>query len=342
MTAMTLKETANQLVTAGKGILAADQPVWRLMERLRQQGSAADGSSYRAWCELLFTAPQLSDEVSGVIMAEDAVHLDNGDGRPLVELVRERGMMPGISPSAGLVPLAGAKGEVIGSGLDGLRERFADYAKMGFGFSKWRAAIRIGDHIPSEYAMTANAWVLAQFAALSQEAGIVPIIEPEVELVGNHTIERCFEVTQALLKHSFDALYLHRVELEGALVKASMVVAGADCPTPADVDTVAELTVEALRRTVPPAIPGIVFLSGGQSDLKATAHLNAMNAGYETPWALTFSYARALQRQPLALWRSQADNIPAAQAALKHRAKMNALASIGKWSQTLETQMRAK
>ena len=334
---MTMKETASQLVTAGKGILAADQPGWRLAERLKQQGSAADANSYRAWCELLFTAPQLSDDVSGIIMAAEAAHLDNDDGKPLVELVRERGMIPGISPSTGLVPLAGASSEVIGSGLDGLRERFSSYAQMGFGFSKWRAAIRIGADIPSEYAIAANAWVLAQFAALSQEAGIVPIIEPEVELAGNHTIERCFEVTECLLKHSFDALYLHRVELENVLVKANMVVAGADCPTPAGVDAVAELTVKALRRTVPPAIPGIVFLSGGQSDLKATAHLNAMNANYATPWALTFSYARALQRRPLAVWRSQPDNIPAAQAALKHRAKMNALASIGQWSQTLET-----
>ena len=339
---MTLKETAQQLVTAGKGIMAADQPVGRFIERLKQQNITADEDSYRAWCELLVTAPRLSDEVSGVILAEDAAALCTDEGQPLVQLVKARGMIPGITPSTGLAPLAGAQGEVIGSGLDGLRERFAEYAKMGFGFSKWRAPVRIdGDDLPSDYAMAANAYVLAQFAALSQEAGIVPIVEPEVELVGNHTIERCFEVTEALLQHTFAALYLHRVELESTLVKASMVLAGADCPTQADVDTVAELTVKALRRGTPAAVPGIAFLSGGQSDFKSTAHLNAMNADYTTPWALTFSYARALHRHALGLWRNQAENAAAAQAALKRRAKMNSLASVGEWSPALEKETAA-
>ena len=337
-----MKETAQQLVTAGKGIMAADLPVWRFIEQLKQQRVAAGEDSYRTWCELLLTAPRLSDEVSGVILDEAAAALRTDEGQPLVELVKARGMIPGITPSAGLVPLAGAQNEVIGSGLDGLRERFAEYAKMGFGFSKWRAPVRItGDDLPSDYAMAANAYVLAQFAALSQEAGIVPLVEPEVELVGSHTIERCFEVTEALLQHTFAALYLHRVELESVLVKASMVIAGADFPTQADVDEVAELTVKALRRGVPAAVPGIAFLSGGQNDFKSTAHLNAMNADYTTPWALTFSYARALHRHAFGLWRNQAENVPAAQAALKLRARMNSLASVGSWSPALEREMAA-
>ena len=335
-----MKETAEQLVTAGKGIMAADLPAWRFTEQLKQQRITAGEDSYRAWCELLLTAPRLSDEVSGVILAEDVAALRADEGQPLVELVKARGMIPGITPSAGLAPLAGAQDEVIGSGLDGLRERFAEYAKMGFGFSKWRAPVRInGDDLPSDYAMAANAYVLAQFAALSQEAGIVPLVEPEVEWVGSHTIERCFEVTEALLRHTFAALYLHRVELESVLVKASMVLAGADCPTQPDVDEVAELTVKALRRGVPAAVPGIAFLSGGQNDFKSTAHLNAMNADYTTPWALTFSYARALHRHAFGLWRNQAENAPAAQAALKLRARMNSLASVGSWSPALEREM---
>ncbi len=339
MTTTTLQATANKLAAAGKGILAADMPRWRLEAQLEQQGITPDDGSYRAWCELLFTTPQLSEHISGVIMADDAAHLDAGAGRSLVELVRQKGMIPGITPSKGLVKLAGTRGELIESGLDGLRERLSRYAEMGFGFSKWRSPIRIGEGRPSDCAIAANVYVMGQFAALSQEAGIVPMIEPEVELVGNHTIERCFEVTEGFLRRSFESLYLHRVELEGTLVKASMVLSGADCPMQADVDTVAELTVRVLRRAVPAAIPGITFLSGGQSDFKATAHLNAMNASYETPWALTFSYARALQRQPMALWRNRAENVPAAQAAFKHRAKMNALASIGLWTESLETQM---
>ena len=245
-------------------------------------------------------------------------------------------MIPGISPFKGMVELAGSAGETVGGGLDGLRERLAEYAAMGVGFSKWRAAFQVGPCTPSEYAIAANTYVMAQVAALSQEAGIVPIVEPEVMLVGDHTIERCFDITERVLRRTFEALYLHRVELEGTLVKASMVVSGNRCPIQADVDTVAEMTVKVFRRGIPAAIPGIVFLSGGQSDFHATAHLNAMNANYQLPWKLSFSYARALQREPMQIWRNQPDNVPAAQAALYQRAKMNGLAAIGQWSETLE------
>lgn len=336
MTTPTLEQIAQQLITTEKGILAADQPAVHLAGRLEALNQTPQDNTYRDWCNLLFSTPNLSDHVSGVIMHPQAVELSTDDGKSLVDVAKDNGIIPGISPSTGLVPLAGAPGEVIGGGLDGLRERFANYAKHGIRFSKWRTAIRIGEGIPSAYCIDANAYVLAQFAALSQEAGIVPIIEPEVELLGTHTAERCFEVTEWILNRTFEALYLHRVKLEGTILKANMVVSGADCPTQADVETVAELTVKVLRRAVPPAIPGVVFLSGGQTDLKATAHLNAMNVNGNNPWALTFSYARALQRAPLAAWLGKPETFADGQSALKHRAKMNALASVGRWSSDLE------
>lgn len=333
---MTRYEIANQLVATGKGIMAADRPSPAFYQLLADEGIDGDEQAYRNWSELLFLTPQLNDYVSGIIMTDEQVRLTDKKGNPLINQVIDRGMIPGISPFKGMVALAGSAGETVGSGLDGLRERLAEYAQMGVGFSKWRAAFQIGDGTPSYYAIEANAYVMAQVAALSQEAGIVPIVEPEVMLWGDHTIERCFAVTEWVLSRSFEALYLHRVDLEGALVKASMVLAGNECPAQADVDTVAEQTVKCFRRGIPAAIPGIVFLSGGQSDYHATAHLNAMNANYELPWKLSFSYARALQREPMRIWRNRAENAPAAQAALYHRAKMNGLASVGLWSQELE------
>lgn len=336
MATKTLEEIAQTLITDQKGILAADQPSVHLANRLEVLNTTAQDDTYRKWCELLFTTPELSTHVSGVIMHPSAVDLSTDDGNSLVDVVIDNGMIPGISPSTGLIPLAGAPGEVIAGGLDNLREGFQRYAAMGIGFSKWRAAIRIGDTIPTSYCINANAYILAQFAALSQEAGIVPIVEPEVELIGTHTIERCFEATEWMLKRTFEALYEHRVNLEATLLKANMVVSGADCPTQASIETVADMTVRVLRRAAPSAIPGVVFLSGGQTDLNATAHLNAMNANYSNPWKLTFSYARALQRAPLNAWRNNPHKVLDGQAALKHRANMNALASVGRWSPSLE------
>ncbi len=338
---MSLNDIAKELVTEGKGIMAADRSSPAFYDLLRAEGISADETSYRNWSELLFLAPGLNDSVSGIIMTDEQTRLPGRDGAPLIEQVIERGMIPGISPFTGMVVLAGSDGETVGSGLDGLRERLAGYAALGVGFTKWRAAFQIGSATPSQYAIEANAYVMAQVAALSQEAGIVPIVEPEVMLWGDHTIERCFAITERVLSRVFEALYLHRVELEGTLVKASMVLAGRDCPAQADVDTVARQTVKVFRRQIPAAVPGIVFLSGGQSDYHATAHLNAMNAQYDLPWKLSFSYARALQRVPMAIWANRAEQVAAAQAALLHRAKMNGLASRGRWSEALEERAKA-
>ena len=333
---MTINDIANQLVAAGVGIMAADRPSPAFYDLLEAEGIPADEGAYRNWSELLFLAPRLNESISGIIMTDEQVQLTDSKGNSLIEQVIERGMIPGISPFKGMIELAGSAGETVGSGLDGLRERLTEYAALGVGFSKWRAAFQIGPGTPSYYAIEANAYVMAQVAALSQEAGIVPIVEPEVMLLGDHTIERCFAVTEWVLSRTFEALYLHRVDLEGTLVKASMVLSGNECPQQADIDAVAEQTVKVFKRQIPAAIPGIVFLSGGQSDYHATAHLNAMNANYELPWKLSFSYARALQREPMAIWRNRAENVPAAQAALDHRARMNGLAALGLWTEELE------
>ena len=333
---MSLNDTANQLVAAGKGIMAADRPSPAFYDLLEAEGIAADEDAYRNWAELLFLAPELNQHVSGIIMTDEQARLSDGEGGSLIERVIQRGMIPGISPFKGMVVLAGSADETVGSGLDGLRERLADYAEMGVGFSKWRAAFQIGPGTPSYYAIEANAYVMAQVAALSQEAGIVPIVEPEVMLLGDHTIERCFAITEWVLSRTFEALYVHRVDLEGTLVKASMVLSGNECAEQADVNAVAEQTVKVFRRGIPAAIPGIVFLSGGQSDYHATAHLNAMNANYDLPWKLSFSYARALQREPMRIWGNRPEKVSAAQMALVHRAKMNGLASLGLWTEELE------
>ena len=332
---------AKQLVAPGKGIMAADRPSPAFRELLSAEGIPDDEHSYRNWSEMLFTTPNLNEYVSGIIMTDEQARMADSRGEALLPQVIERGMIPGISPFKGMVVLAGSDGETVGSGLDGLRERLAEYAAMGVGFSKWRAAFQVGPGTPSYYAIEANAYVMAQVAALSQEAGIVPIVEPEVMLWGDHTIERCFDITEWVLSRSFEALYVHRVDLEGTLVKASMVLSGNECPEQADVDKVAEQTVKCFKRQIPAAIPGIVFLSGGQSDHHATAHLNAMNANYEMPWRLSFSYARGLQREPMAVWGNRAENASAAQAALYHRAKMNGLASLGLWTEELEAETTA-
>lgn len=325
-------ELIQKLIAPGKGLLAADQGSASLARQLEAINLKSTDTAFPEYQAMLFRTPGLADYVSGVIMTEEAATVNALDGQPLVDIVTERGMIPGISPSTGVVPLAGSPNELISEGLDGLRERLTKYYAQGFRFSKWRGAIRIGPDIPTAYAIKANTHVLAQFAAISQEVGLIPIVEPEAELRGNHTIERCFAVTEWLLHETFYALYHQGVDFERMLLKTNMVVPGEDCPHRADVDTVAALTLQCLRRTVPPAVAGITFLSGGQTDLNATAHLNAMNALGPQPWKLTFSYARALQRAPMQAWSVKSENIPAGQAALAHRAKMNSLAATGQWS----------
>ena len=333
---MPIDRIARQLVRPGAGIMAADRPSPAFYDLLAASDIPSDSDSYRQWSQLLFRAPDIEEHVSGIIMTDEQVRMKDADGNSLLDEVIARGIIPGISPFTGMVRLAGSADETVGGGLDGLRERLADYADMGVGFTKWRAALQIGPGTPSDYAIACNAWVMAQVAALSQEAGLTPIVEPEVMLFGDHTIETCFEITERVLARTFEALYLHRVALEGTLVKASMVLSGDKCHVQADVDMVAAKTIKVFLRRIPAAIPGIVFLSGGQSDWHATAHLNAMNAQYDLPWALSFSYARALQREPMAVWNNQAANIPAAQAVLAHRAKMNGLAALGLWTDGLE------
>ena len=338
MSAAELEATANALAAAGKGILAADESTGTIEKRLSSIEVPATEANRRDYREMLFRAPGLGDAISGVILFDETLRQSAADGTPLVELLRGQGIIPGIKVDKGAKALAGAPGETVTEGLDGLRERGAEYYRLGARFAKWRAVIAIGDAVPSEACLDANAHALARYAALSQEAGLVPIVEPEVLMDGGHDLERCFAVTEAVLHRVYAALYRHRVRLEGTLLKPNMVLAGADCPDQPGIDEIAEATIRCLGRTVPAAVPGIMFLSGGQSDLDATARLNAMNARRPHPWALSFSYGRALQAAPLRQWRGNADNVPAAQAALRHRARMNGAATTGTWSPEMEQQ----
>ncbi|MBZ0216692.1 MAG: fructose-bisphosphate aldolase class I, partial [Fimbriimonadaceae bacterium] len=271
-----------------------------------------------------------------VILFDETIRQKAADGTPLVDIIKAAGAIPGIKVDTGAKELAGALGEKVTEGLDGLRERLAEYHALGARFAKWRAVINIADDIPSVYCLKANAHALARYAALCQEAGIVPIVEPEVLMDGGHDIDRCAEVTEAALNALFDQLYLHRINLEGTILKPNMVISGKKNAVQAGVEEVAEKTVKILKRAVPAAIPGIAFLSGGQSDEDATAHLSAMNAMFESPWKLSFSYGRALQAAPLKAWGGKSENVAAAQRALHHRARMNGLAASGKWNTDLE------
>jgi fructose-bisphosphate aldolase class I len=282
----------------------------------------------------------MRDYISGVILFDETIRQKAADGTPLVQLLTDAGSIPGIKVDAGAKDLAGAPGEKVTEGLDGLRERLAEYHALGARFAKWRAVIDIGRGgdmaMPSPYCIHANTHALARYAALCQEAGIVPIVEPEVLMDGDHTIERCYEVTEYTLKRLYTDLFEQRVVLEGTILKPNMVISGKLCKTQASVAEVAEKTVRCLKASVPATVPGIVFLSGGQSDVDATAHLNAMNAGYDMPWALSFSYGRALQAAALKAWSGKKDNIPAGQSAFAHRAKMNGLAAKGAWKSDME------
>lgn len=328
-----LAKTARALVVDGKGILAADESAPTIKKRLDNIDTASTEENRRDYRTMLFTTPGAAEHISGVILFDETIRQNAADGTPLVRILRDAGIIPGIKVDAGAKPLAGHPGETVTEGLDGLRDRLADYGKLGARFAKWRAVYRIGDTMPGPACILANAHALARYAALCQEAGLVPIVEPEVLMDGDHDIDACDEVTEEVLRTVFAELAAQDVLLEGILLKPNMIISGADCPDQADVDEVAWRTVRCLKRTVPAAVPGIVFLSGGQSDEVATLHLNAMNKLPGTlPWKLSFSYGRALQAAPLKAWGGKADNVSAGQAAFLERAKANGAATRGTYA----------
>ena len=332
-----LESTARALVSPGRGILAADESDPTIGRRFSALGIANTAESRRVYRQMMFTTTGVAEFISGVILFDETIRQQGDDGTPLGDLLAKRGMIPGIKVDKGTKALAGSGSELITEGLDGLRERLIEYRGLGARFAKWRAVITIGSGIPTPYCIDTNAHALARYAALCQEAGLVPIVEPEVLMDGDHTIERCVEVTEATLHTVFAALDRQRVSPEGMLLKPNMVVSGKSCPRQAGVQEVAEATVRSLRRTVPAAVPGIVFLSGGQSDELATAHLNAMNAMAEThPWQLSFSYGRALQAAAQKAWKGDAGRIAAGQTAFHHRARLNGLARSGRYAPEME------
>ena len=332
-----LAATAAAMVAPGKGILAIDESGATIKKRFDTIGVESSTESRRAYRDLLITPNGLSQYISGVILYDETLRQATADGVPFAEFMKKNGILAGIKVDSGSKELASAPGEQVTEGLDGLRERLVEYKKLGATFAKWRAVINIGADIPSRYGIAANAHALARYAALCQEAGIVPIVEPEVIMDGSHTIERCYDVTERTLQALFEAIYAQRVRTEHLVLKASMVISGKSCATQASVQEVADATVLCLKRTVPAAVPGIVFLSGGQSDELATAHLGAMNAeGAPLPWPLSFSYGRALQAPALKAWKGQTANVAAAQKALMHRAKCNSAACFGRYSSDME------
>ena len=333
-----LSKTAAAMVARGKGVLAADESSGTCEKRFKSIGVECTEESRRTYRGLLFTTPGAEQFVSGVILFDETLRQKTNDGVLFPDYLANKGILPGIKVDKGAMDLALCPGEKVTEGLDGLRPRLAEYFKLGARFAKWRAVITIGPGIPSHTCLYANAHALARYAALCQEASIVPMIEPEVLLDGDHTVERCEEVTEAALRATYAAMAAHNVSVEHLILKTSMVVSGKECARQAPVDEVAERTIRVLKRTVPAAQPGIVFLSGGQTDVAATAHLNAMAAMKGLPWPLTFSYSRALQNPALKTWRGEAKNAAAAQKAFHHRAHMNGLAAQGKWKAELEKQ----
>jgi fructose-bisphosphate aldolase, class I len=332
-----LNAIAEKMVAPGKGILAADESTGTIKKRFDAIGVENTETNRRDYRELMFrTTEAMTKHVSGVILFDETIWQNAADGTPLVELIAASGAVPGIKVDEGMQPLPGFPGETITVGLDKLSERLAKYYERGARFAKWRAVIDIASGVPTAGAIKANAHALARYAGLCQLHNIVPIVEPEVLMDGDHDLDRCDEVTRATLKAVFDELYDLRVALEGIVLKPNMVVSGKKCPTQASVAQVAERTIAALKAHVPAAVPGIAYLSGGQSDEDATAHLDAMNRIGGFPWKMTFSYGRALQAAPQKAWSGKVENVPAAQAAFLHRARMNGLAALGQWEGALE------
>jgi fructose-bisphosphate aldolase class I len=327
-----LHEIAKALVAEGKGILAADESSGTIKKRFDSIAVESTEENRRAYRDLLFTTEGAEEFISGVILYDETIRQSSADGTPFPKLLESKGIIPGIKVDMGAKPLAGSPDETVTEGLDGLRERLAEYRDLGAKFTKWRAVISIGNGRPSEYAVWANAHALARYAALSQEAGLVPIVEPEVLMDGGHTIDEAYRVTERTLRAVFTELFDQRVEREGTLLKTNMVVSGYDSADQAEVDTVSEYTIRCLRNTCPAAVPGVVFLSGGMSDEDATSRLNAMNQRGPHPWELSFSYGRALQAPALKAWQGEAANAEAAQQAYYRRAKFNSAARTGAYA----------
>ncbi|HEV7357243.1 MAG TPA: class I fructose-bisphosphate aldolase [Steroidobacteraceae bacterium] len=332
-----LNAIARAMVAKNRGLLAADESSSTIKKRFDTIKLESTEENRRAYREMLFTAPGAAAYISGVILYDETLRQKTKDGVPFPTYLAKAGMIPGVKVDLGAKPLAGHPGETMTEGLDGLRERFAEYHKLGARFAKWRAVINIDAGIPSRYAINANAEGLARYAALAQEAGIVPIVEPEVLMDGAHSLERCEDVTNAVLDSVFSHLFAARVVMEGMILKPNMVIPGKKCADQATPERIAEATVRTLKRQVPPAVPGIAFLSGGQSPVDATLHLNLMHAAGPLPWALTFSYGRALQEDALNAWAGKPGGFAAGQKAVAKRAKLNGLAAVGEYSAALES-----
>jgi fructose-bisphosphate aldolase class I len=338
MKAQAILETAQALVAGDKGLLAMDESVPTCDKRFAALGIPQTDEARRAYREMIVTTPNLGDCISGAILFDQTIHQATKAGVPFVKVLLDAGIIPGIKVDAGAKDLAGHPSEKITEGLDGLRDRLASYAQMGARFAKWRAVIVPGDGIPSRGCIEANAQALARYAALCQEAGLVPVVEPEVLMDGDHTMARCAQITEEVLRAVFEQLYLQRVMLEGMILKPNMVLPGLACSTQPTVDEVADATVKCFLRAVPAAVPGIAFLSGGQPSELASVRLNAMNVRFKTrvPWALAFSFARAIQQPALEIWRGEAANVPAAQQALFHRADCDRAARRGEYTAAME------
>jgi len=336
-----LSATARALVAPGKGILAADESGGTIEKRFKSIGVSSTEEHRRDYREMLFTTEGAAEFISGVILFDETIRQRGAAGTPLIDALTSQSIIPGIKVDTGAKPLAGAPGETVTEGLDGLRDRLGEYRELGARFAKWRAVITIGDGIPSSYCIAANAHALGRYAALCQEVGLVPIVEPEVMMDGDHTIERCFDATAATLEAVYAELFAQRVDLEGTLLKPNMVLSGSDCPRQAGVEEVADVTLRCFRATVPVAVPGIVFLSGGQSDAVATAHLDAMNRRGPHPWELSFSYGRALQAPALRAWGGDPANVAAGKAAFLHRARCNGAARFGRYDPAMEKELVA-
>ena len=331
-----IRETARELVPPGKGILAADESSGTIEKRFDSIGLESTEDNRRAYRQLLFTTPGLGEHISGVILFDETIRQSADDGMRLTEVLEKAGVIPGIKVDTGAKPLALFEGETVTEGLDGLRERLSEYGELGARFAKWRATYFIGDGRPTDFAVLANGHGMARYAALCQEAGIVPIVEPEVLMDGDHDIAACEDATGRALHTLYEQMSEHRIDLAGTLLKVNMVVPGKGAPTQVDDATIAEATLRTLKAHVPEEVPGIVFLSGGMTDEEATSRLNEINRRGGGPWAISFSYGRALQAQPLKAWGGDANNVEAAQAALAHRARMNGLARNGEWSSAME------